>query len=166
MMTLGKQAQIATIIAHAEQVGASFRLPIYRAALAGQIDIVECARGGTIPAQSLKAHRRPLLAVLGDDDATPTGPDGWPQARRLLRWWCRGVMLHGAGGEAAHYQAAVDLVRESGRLLLVETDSKHLISWQQLVAAQQPAIPTTIIHLRPGAPAHPSHELPPGAKIQ
>src|SRR6476620_10838703 len=102
MLILSKAAQIAELIVRSQQAGTGYRAPLYRAAAAGLISIVECGRSGRVPSRVLKASPMALLVCLGDDDDMPSGPIGGPQAPKLLRW-ARGIILHGAGGEAKHY---------------------------------------------------------------
>lgn len=165
MLTLASKAQMAEVIGQAERLGQGFRLPIYRAVLACRINLTEVTRGGVVPSRALKTSPRPLLIVLGDDDHVPSGPDGWPQARKLLRW-AKAVVIHAAGGEAQHYEAIVAITRRSDRCLLIETTSGHLDAWLDLVRARRPALPVLAIKVPPGDPQHPTLQRPPGAVVQ
>jgi hypothetical protein len=164
MLVLSDAADMAALIVRAEQLGLGYRVPIYRAAAAGLICLSECGRGGTLPSRLLKASPRPQLICIGDDDATPSGPAGWPQARKLLRW-ARGVVLHGAGGSAEHYTAAAVMAALNRRTLLVETDSAHLPAWIAVVRARKPVLSALVIAVPPGR-AHPVECCPIGATIQ
>ena len=117
------------------------RIPLLRGLRDGRIGHIEVSRKGS--AKTLKsflaAVKLPAVVLIGDDDDEPTGPDGWHVAPRLLSW-ARLLVLHGTGGEAAHYQAVVDQAPKFGRALIVECTSAHLPLW--IAAAAR--------HTRPG----------------
>jgi hypothetical protein len=49
-------------------------------------------------------------------------------------------MLHAAGGEAEHYEAAVKRALLVKRLVLIETDSAHEDEWAKLFALRMPTL--------------------------
>jgi hypothetical protein len=153
MLTLPRD-KLPELILRLEQAGQGFRIPILRAVFERRVSFVESARGGRIPAKVLQ-DQRPHLILLGDDDGCSSGPAGWPQARKLLRW-SRRVMLHAAGGEAEHYEVAVTATEQTGRLLLIETSMERMPDWLALVQEQRPPVPTLVLRPRPGEPTHPT----------
>jgi hypothetical protein len=158
-------AEIAGMITRAEQAGETNIIEVLRPAAAGAIDAAFVYRGARLSMRQLKSTGRPALAILGDDDYASTGPAAWPDAVRLLRW-ARFVILHGAGGEAAHYAAAVIAAQEHHRALLIETDTAHLEAWRALSSRIRPNGLGLIIVTRPDAPPHPTMRAPAGAVMQ
>lgn len=115
-------------------------LPLFRAVRAGLIEFVIPRREtGWRFLREADAKRRPVLVLIGDDDHASTGPDGWRCARRLAPW-TRAAVVHGTGGEAAHYAVAVGFAIGHGRLVMVETDSTHLSTWTALFANRVPVL--------------------------
>jgi hypothetical protein len=158
-------AEIAGMIARAEQAGEPHIIPVLRAAAAGAIDAAFVSRGARISMRQLKSTGRPALAILGDDDHASTGPGDWPDAVRLIRW-ARFLILHGAGGEPMHYAAAVFAAQEHHRALLIETDTAHIEAWRVLIGGIRPNGLGLIIGTRAGAPPHPRMTAPAGVVMQ
>ena len=125
-------ATVATLAPH--------HLPLFRAVRAGLIELVMPRREtGWRFLREADAKRRPVLLLIGDDDHASTGPDGWRCAKRLPPW-TRAAVVHGTGGEAAHYAAAVGFAIGHGRLVMLETDSAHLAEWTALFANRVPLL--------------------------
>ena len=153
---------ISGLIQIQQATGFGFRLPMYRAALAGEIRLLDLTPGARVPRRYLQPGAPPTLVVLGDDGDEPTGPAGFPQAQRLLAW-ADALILHSCGGEEGHYQAAVTAARTARRALLVETGTDRRTAW--IVAVQtelmrrrgsgRKPLPVLDIQIRPGMPAHP-----------
>ena len=72
---------------------------------------------------------RPCCVLIGDDDYASTGPDGWACAHRLP-WWAKAAIVHGTGGRPEHHAAVVQFTLGYGRLVLIETDSAHMVAWR------------------------------------
>jgi hypothetical protein len=91
------------------------------------------------------------------------GAGDFPDADRLMKW-ARRVMIHAMGGEAAHYQLAVDAARNHGRVLLIETRTAHEVAWEEMARREivrrekQGAQPLRVLILRvpDNLPAHPT----------
>ena len=113
----------------------------------------------------LKAAARPVLVLVGDDDATPSGPADWPQAERLLRW-CRYEVVHSTGAERGHYAAAVAGALVHRRALLIETATACEPAWLALLYRVRPCLPGLIVRVPVGRPAHPTLGPPPGVVVQ
>ena len=132
-----------------------FRLPLLRAAyVEGTVGFCQVMRDpGTMPAIALNPGG-PMVMVIGDDDLVSTGPAGFRDAQRFAEW-ADAAMVHAAGGEALHYQMAVDGALRMGRLLLVETSSAHASAWCDLFGKDgELRIPVLCIYPREGA--HPT----------
>lgn len=98
--------------------------------------------------------RRPAIALIGDDDGFDRGPQGWSLTGRAVAW-ARRIMIHGAGGEIAHYEAAILAAKVAGRCLVVECSSATLPAWIDLARTAAHSPPTLIIEPRNGV-----HPLP------
>ena len=127
-----KRGQIPQIIATLQQAGLHYKIPLFRALGAGRIGLCEIRRGANVLDKSLLADTAlPIVCVLGDDDFCSTGPAGFPIAEELIRWSkCR--FIHGAGGEAVHYQEAILGAQVLGNCLFIETASQFVDEWLAL----------------------------------
>jgi hypothetical protein len=95
---------------------------------------------------------RPTIVVIGDDDGFDRGPGGWRLAERAVAW-AKTTMLHGAGAELPHYEAAVRAAQLVRRCLIVECSSATLPAWEALVRTA-PHRPVTLV-VRPRGGVHP-----------
>ena len=120
----GEVADVITRLHHA----APHVVPLLRAVAAG-VHVACVPRGVPFP-RELAALEKPCIVVIGDDDGLATGPAGYPAAKRL-GYWARRAMVHGAGGEAEHYELAVEAAALYGRVLIVETGSARISEWRR-----------------------------------
>ena len=141
-------AEIGRLVHVTAHLGA-WAMPVVEALKSGIIAVQFLHRDERAPLGDMRRSPLPLLAWIGDDDETPTGPDGWRPALAAIHW-ARNAMLHAAGGEAVHYSSAVLGTLATGRLLLVETSTNHVQGW----AAALGQTPTLVIVPREGKP-HP-----------
>jgi hypothetical protein len=115
------------------------------------IDLVAIADPKTPWPRQMRHTAAPTVCLIGDDPGTPGGmggPDAWRCARKLGAW-ARAVIVHGAGGEAAHYQAAVDAALLVNRVVFIETTSAHAKAWAERIGC-----PRTLLILPESGP-HP-----------
>ncbi len=153
---------IAETIVRCEAAGEGFRTPLLRAAAAGRLAVATAIGGAQVHSRILK-QRRPTVIVLADDHPDATGPDGWPQARKLLRW-AHSAVFHAAGGRAADYEMISAATVTCGRMLLVEIEYRHMEAWMRLAARELPRLNLTCIEPEEGQ--HPIPGAPAGAVIQ
>ena len=113
-----------------------FVLPVLDAALAGRIEIVRPLRSSRAPMSLLRRADRPVVCWIGDDDDASTGPEGWRSAAQVTRW-ARAALVHGAGGEPQHYEAAVLGAEQHGRFLLIETSSRKVPGWLRMLSPEK-----------------------------
>ena len=114
------------------------------------IDLVGIAEPEAPWPRQLKHSRRPTVVLVGDDPGVPNGmggPDAWRCTAKLSRW-ARAVLVHGAGGEAEHYAAAVLACRKVGRVALIETTSRYAKAWADRIGCPRTLLilPTTGPH--------------------
>jgi len=117
-------------IAAMQVAGAGFRVPLLQGLYHGMIAFLDVSRetsSGTVK-RFISGIVLPAVVVIGDDDDLPSGPDGFAPAQRLLKW-AHQVVIHGAGGEAEHYRAAVLAAQITGRFLMVECSSPMIPAW-------------------------------------
>lgn len=134
-ISISEPAVLSQIIASIEGTKHAFALPLYRAALAGELRAIRIVAGGRVPARLLDHEcQATVITIAGDPGpATPTPtPAEFPQARRLLIW-AGAVMLHAAGGAEAHYVALVQASRLLRRVLLIETAPDQQDPWMNLI---------------------------------
>ncbi len=131
--------QIPGAIAHMQAAGAHHRAVLMQALYRGHIAHYEVHR--STPARVVKTFMasacRPELLLIGDDDDLPTGPEGWGQAKRILRW-ARHVIIHAAAGRVEEYYEAVATAILIGRVCMVETTTEHMDAWRTLAMAARP----------------------------
>lgn len=159
-----RAAQMAELAVKLQQAGVGWHVPLLRAAMLGDLRFAMVSPGGRVPLRILDMNRdrRPLVVLLNGDGGGPAEPDAFPQTRRLLRW-ARFVMLHGAGGEAFHYECAAEAARQTGQVLVAETTAAALPAWVALKLATAPRTPGLVIE--PRGP-HPINTAPAEAVIQ
>ncbi|MBX6747469.1 MAG: hypothetical protein IRY87_36020 [Acetobacteraceae bacterium] len=166
-LTLKTRAQMAEVAVRLEQAGAGHHVPLIRAAMAGALRFAVISPGSALPLRLLDMARdsRPLAVILADDGDKPTGPDGFPQARRLLRW-AASIFIHATGGQPIHYAAAAQVTMLVRRFLLIETNTAHEAEWCDLRRAVAPRTPGVVLTVPPGAPPHPHLAVPAGEVVQ
>ncbi|WP_149541440.1 hypothetical protein [Siccirubricoccus phaeus] len=155
-------AAVSVLIEAQERLGYGFRNPLYRAALAGELRLIELLPGPRIPASMLKPTSRPQVIVIGDDGGEERGPAGFPKLRKLLEW-AAVVVLHSCGGEEHHYDMAVEAATERRRVLFIETATGRREAWAQRIGAEinrrhrahLRQLHVLDIQIAPGLPAHP-----------
>ncbi len=133
------RAAISQTIVRLEAAGEGFRIPLFRAANAGALAVATAVDGAPVLSRILKLPR-PTVVILSDDHPAATGPDGWPQARRLLRW-SNAVVVHAAGGRAEDYAVIAEAAIHFRRLLLIEIEFRHMQAWGRSSSASCPASP-------------------------
>ncbi|HEX3983897.1 MAG TPA: hypothetical protein VHX12_09415 [Acidisoma sp.] len=140
-----------------EQVGAIGQAYLMRALLRGRIAyyslLPETSSSG-FKAFARATSRKPAIALIPDDDGFDRGPAGWRLAERALRW-ANGVLLHGAGAEIEHYEAAIQAAEMGRCVLVIECGTATLGGWAALVMAAPHRPSTLVIHPRGGV-----HPLP------
>jgi hypothetical protein len=95
------------------------------------IDVVALFDPSMLLPPRFNRTRQPTVIVVGDDTGKPDGcggPGEW-RCTPALRRWTSAVLVHGAAGEAYHYAEGVRMARKFGRLVFVETTSKHAEAW-------------------------------------
>lgn len=139
--------------------GFGFRTPIYQAALAEELDLAEVTPGGSVSPHAFTS-KRPVCIVAGDDGKETTGPAGFAQLGRILRW-AQAVILYTAGGEEAHYRETVKLTKKHGRCLLIESNGTHRKAWLNRIELElvrrHDADLKQIVAIDIRAPDHPAH---------
>jgi hypothetical protein len=109
------------------------KLPVFRALAKGEIALCDVPRGAAaIPSILRGPTGKPVLCIVGDDDHCATGPAAFPIAKRLA-YWARRIMVHGTGGQAAHYALAVEATLLVRQVVLIETDAGHLEEWTRFL---------------------------------
>ncbi len=128
-----------------------FVTPLAAAAEQDLINLVGIAEPRTPWPRQMRHTIAPTLCLIGDD---PTGldglggPDAWRCACKLGAW-AQAVIVHGAGGEASHYEMAVQATFLMRRVVLIETTSLHAPAWAARIDC-----PRTLMILPNGGP-HP-----------
>ena len=126
-------AQLQRMAETAAHLG-PWSMPVVEALRDGQIAVQFLLRDQRAPLGAMRRTSLPLLAWIGDDDAS-CGPDGWRCALRVTRW-ARGGVVHASGGEAEHYRTVVKGTLCERRFVLVETSSRHAAAWMALMAGK------------------------------
>jgi hypothetical protein len=145
-------ADLARTITLTEQAGSIGTAHLMRALASGRIALLPLLpkeSSSKFKAWTRLTKHRPAVALIGDDDGFDRGPVGWAQARRAVAW-ARSVMLHGAGAELFHYEAAIMAAELFHRTLIVECGTATLPAWIDLVKAAHHAPRTLIIQPHDG----------------
>ena len=130
-------------------------LPLYRAALARELDLVSLGDPEQPwPAVPIALAERPIVVLVSDDPRgrAALGPHCW-QAAPSMRGWLRWAVVHGSCGTVRWpYEAAVDAARLFGRAVVIKTSSGQAERWAEFLQ-----VPCIIIKPTGGA-AHPIME--------
>lgn len=156
-------ASLSEVMRKQAAAGFGFRNEVYRGALAGEYKLVELLPRGRVPAPMLWPDAPHTVVVIGDDGGISSGPADFPQSRRLIAWADR-VMLHAAGGQAAHYALVAAAARVHRRVLLIETNTSAEAAWSDQLrgeidrraAAGLPQLAVLVVQVPAGEPPHPS----------
>ena len=127
-------AQLQKMVEAAAQLG-PWSLPVVEALRDGLIAVQFLNRTDRAPLDVMRRSSLPMLVWIGDDDDLSCGPDGWRCALQVTRW-ARGAVVHGAGGEADHYRTVVNGTLHEQRFVLIETASRHAVSWLALLVGK------------------------------
>jgi len=149
-------ADLAAAITINEQAGAIGQAHLMRALLAGRIaylPLLPDSSASSFKAFARATSRKPAVVLAGDDDGFNRGPDGWRLAARALGW-ATAVLLHGAGGEIEHYEAAIMAAEVVRRVLVIECNTATLDAWTALVRAAPHHPSVLLIYPREGV--HPA----------
>lgn len=167
MIYLKNPVRMADLAVRIAQGGDTWHAPLIRACMAGDLRLIMIPPSVRMPLAPLDPtrDRRPLVVILAGDGPEPAGPGDFPQALRLFRW-ARFVIVHGTGGQAFHYQAAVEAARLTGRVVIAETGNDYLKDWCAFRIVNAPRTPGLIITTPPGQPPHPMMGAPAGATVQ
>jgi hypothetical protein len=155
-------ADLVEAITLNEQFGAIGQAHLMRRLMAGRIaylPLLPDTSSSKFKAYARETSRRPAIVLIGDDDGMDRGPSGWQLSARALRW-ANSVLLHGAGAEIAHYEAAVQAAENGRRVLVIECNSATLDAWGALVLAA-PHRPNTLVIIPRGG-VHPIAPEPAG----
>lgn len=146
---------MADIIRRAELAGATWGIPLFRAVSMGIVRMAMIPRGErlSLSVLDMAKYPQPLVVVVNGDGLDASGPEGFPQARRLIQWAAYTV-LHGAAGKPEHYAVAVEAALHYRRLLFVECRGDHLQAWVDLKQRLAPKTHSLILQTPPGAPPH------------
>ena len=139
-------------IVAAEQAGAPGLAHLLRALRTGRIAFLplmpECSNARFKQFSGLTKDR-PAITLIPDDDYLNRGPAGWIVAERAVRW-AANILLHCAGAELFHYEAAVQAVQLSRRLLFIESNTTTAEAWTDLIGAAHKRKNTTVTWPRGG----------------
>ncbi|WP_426958334.1 hypothetical protein [Muricoccus radiodurans] len=158
---------ISEVIARLRGGPGAFAVPLYAAALAGEIRLLIVMPGGRVPMRFLDHAQPPTVVALGGDPGAQEAaspPTDFPQVPRLIRW-AASTLVHATGGQAAHYRMVVDTARLMRRVLLVETATAQEDAWTKLVRDEMRRreetgrrMPSLVISARPKGGVHPVQE--------
>lgn len=128
-------------------------LPLFQAAASGTICLVQIENRSTKwPRTYLHRYEnRPTCVVISDDRGygfPSYPPEQWASAKRI-KYWCAAAMVHGSGGELAHYKQAALSTLAAKRFALIETTSEHAMAWAKFLA------PTRTLVILPDSGVHP-----------
>lgn len=94
----------------------------------------------------------PRVVLIADDAGNSRDPGEWRSSMSVIAW-SRAAVVHGTGGKAEHYAAAVEMAKATGRVVMVETDSAHAAGWQEAIA---PRGITCLAFIPPPGCVHPA----------
>ena len=112
----------------ASQVLWPWRLPLYRAVLAGEVALSSPGPDDMLPeADNLD---RPLVVLLSEHNRDAVGPSGWPHAAGFVAWSrCGGCLIHAEAPSPKRYDYAVQQALKHGRFLIIETSADYAREW-------------------------------------
>jgi hypothetical protein len=130
----------------AVQAGSIGVAALLRAVRDGRIALFICQpeNASDFKTWAAKTAGQPVVCLVGDDDGLERGYVAWRgYAFRMFRWSDR-VLVHAAGADVAHYEAAILAAEEGDRVLVIETGSIQAERWLQALATV-PRRPTLLI---------------------
>lgn len=135
-LLLSQRDQLERLCDVAGRLGLA-QLPLFRAAADGLLALISLDAPSTPwPAKLIERYpNRPTVFLLGGDPGfghSDPAPSEWMCGRRL-KYWCRAAVVHGAGGEPAHYRQAVPAALLVRRLAFVETTSRRASEWAEFL---------------------------------
>jgi hypothetical protein len=107
------------------------QLPFLRAAADGRHEFGLVMNPENVWPSKAEKIRGPLVMLIADDPSPSgfsIGPDGW-KCRHAAKRWARATVIHGTGADLDHYRAISDAAATLFRILVIETDSKHVDAW-------------------------------------
>jgi hypothetical protein len=146
---------LAFAIAHSERCGAIGQPYLLRQLAVRRIclnPLLPDTSATMVKAFMRAAAGRASIVLIGDDDYRDRGPTAWRQAGRVARW-AKVTIVHAAGAEVEHYEAACVTAESVGRVALVECSTVTAPAWIDLFQAQRPA--PRLVLIPPAAGLHP-----------
>ena len=140
-------------IAVCHSIGGDHWIPVLRAVRDCRLVVIQIPR----EARAVRLPQgRQWLATFLDDDAAPTGPDGfrWRVIYKLASA-SKIILVHGTGADTEHYAAATRNALHHGSALIVETSSGFADKWLSQLRGINPKAGFLILRPPPGQ-VHPS----------
>lgn len=144
-------------VARWAQMPSAFRIPVHRAVGTRAMDAVLAEGGSVVPERFLNLSQ-PRLVILAD----AKGPGGWLQAGELTAW-CAAAVFLATAGDASHYALVSVATVLHQRVLLIETEPRHLDAWMRLAERVQPGL--NLLNIVPENGGHPPRGAPAGASV-
>lgn len=132
--------------------GSEHLLVLLQAVKAGEIGLTIIVRHREVWSPRLLHSSLPRVLLIGDDAGDSRDPSEWRCAMSAMAW-ARSAVVHGTGAKPDHYKIAIELAVQTGKCLLVETDSDHAPVWADGLHA--PGFPL-FLFIPPGGGTHPS----------
>jgi hypothetical protein len=132
---VGERGPLNFLIGWAEN-NCPWRLPLYRAALAGELVICTPAHDQILP--DLAKIPLPVIVLISERKRIPVGPTGWPEAAQILAQAGGDAQVTAGGKESGQdYTLAVERVQNTGLFVIIETTDDYLDAWWSLVRSVQ-----------------------------
>ena len=136
---------------------APWHTPIFQSLLVGDIAVCIPLPGQSLPIKDMDRLSKPLIVMICDDGPVCGGPEDWSCANRTFRWAAGGV-LHGTGGEPAHYRLALAGAKACRRFVIVDTSSDYLPAWEKAAKRHMANRQVVCFRVTPGL-SHPTPDV-------
>ncbi|WP_148299289.1 hypothetical protein [Komagataeibacter kakiaceti] len=135
-----RTTEVPEIINALQVAGLHERAILFQAVARGEIAMLGADNRGKMPLKDLRACGVPSITFLSANEPGKERPQDFDDLRRILAW-ARFVVIHAQHERSSDYEAILNLTRDCGRLLLIETSLPHITMWLERLSYSKKLMP-------------------------